>query len=65
MENKVFKEGPMTDHDRLLLEEVHDCKSFSMCTVNESDAETKEGYKKIHNAIVNLYHKEEAECGML
>jgi len=57
--------GKPTQHDLKLIEAAEKLSCYGWYQVNEDAAETKEGYEKLRDIRISLYHREESKANLL
>ena len=57
--------GKLTPHDLKLIEAAEKLSCYDWDQVNEDAAETKEGYERLRDIRITLYHREEYKANLL
>lgn len=60
-----FVQEEMNEHDKKMVDKARSLHYTEWTKIHEEDAETIEGYKRLHDIATRLYHKEEARNGTL
>lgn len=60
-----FVQEEMNEHDKKMFNKARLLHCTEWTKIHEEDAETVEGYKRLHNIATHLYHLEEASIGNL
>ena len=57
--------GKPTQHDLKLIEEAEMLSCYDWDQVNEDAAETQQGYERLRDIRIRLYHREEYKANLL
>lgn len=52
----------MNEHDKELVEKAWRVSPYDWSSIDENEAETEEGKRKLHDIMTYKYHMEEALC---
>lgn len=60
-----FVQEELNEHDKKMIEHAQSLHYTDWTEIHEEQAETIEGYERLHSICSRLYHKEEASIGNL